>query len=375
MMDMTTIDWANIRSCAFGVGYGLAKNPWEADDVAQDTCLRLIERGVRSDSSPIENVEGYAAVVSMNAFRMHIRSASRRREREARLARMTRQTRSLRYRPGVRRPDPRIVVSLADKIVNDESMEALLTQLSERQRQCVDLLYRLDMKPREIALELDISRQAVESNISRARSALVRHFIESMADQTALAGLDLSGISLSGAQLARADLKHVDLRAAVLKGSVLDGAHLQGADLSHCILDDSSLREANLNGADLTGTSLRRVDLRGADLRNAVIQDTDCEGALFRDCDLRGVTLIPSAGAVDGIEMATLSLDAADPDLRLAELRDALFNPGDLAGVRISIEVIRMIEGPDPYYDNHEDERDFFSDNLGEQITLCLDTR
>lgn len=62
-------------------------------------------------------------------------------------------------------------------------------------------------------------------------------------------------------------------------------------------LSGQAFRNADLSGLDLSWVNLNRCDFSGANLAGSTI--FDCEGALFRDADLRGAHLVSDVSNAD----------------------------------------------------------------------------
>lgn len=138
------------------MAYRYAKNPSEAEDIAQDALLRAFRR---KDTlrEPERRNQWLAAIVRNEAFRQHARP----------------------------RPDP---ISIIDGFEGEEDAEVLATveladlrealaQLSERDRRLLDLKYYKDMTQAAIAHRLGVPEGTVKVWLHRARAKLKRFYV------------------------------------------------------------------------------------------------------------------------------------------------------------------------------------------------------
>jgi predicted DNA-binding protein YlxM (UPF0122 family) len=94
--------------------------------------------------------------------------------------------------------------------------------LTERQRMCFDLRHNQDLSLAEIAEELNVSRQGVHDNLSRAE-ALLRN----MEAKTGCVGRDLACRKAMKSIVAMAETleKNDNEEVSKLAGAILDAAH------------------------------------------------------------------------------------------------------------------------------------------------------
>lgn len=94
--------------------------------------------------------------------------------------------------------------------------------LTERQRMCFDLRHNQDLSLAEIAEELQVSRQGVHDNLSRAEALL-----QNMENKTGCVRRDLACRKAARkiAELASQLLLHEDKRISDLANAILTEAH------------------------------------------------------------------------------------------------------------------------------------------------------
>jgi RNA polymerase sigma-70 factor, ECF subfamily len=146
-------EWEDAHRVCLRFAYRYAKNPSEAEDIAQDAILRAWRRrSTLRDSG--SRKQWLATIVRNEAFRQHAR----------------------------RRPDP-VDTTESEVGVDDErvlatveraDIHAALERLDERDRQLVQLRYEEDMTQAGIARRLGIPEGTVKVRLHRVRKKLRR---------------------------------------------------------------------------------------------------------------------------------------------------------------------------------------------------------
>jgi RNA polymerase sigma-70 factor (ECF subfamily) len=138
------------------LAYRYAKNPSEAEDIAQDALLRAWRR--RSTLREAESRNQWLATIVRNeAFRQHARI----------------------------RPDPTSTIETQEGVedaqvvatVERADLHAALKLLSARDRELLELRYTEDLTQRAIARRLGIPEGTVKVRLHRARNKLRRAFV------------------------------------------------------------------------------------------------------------------------------------------------------------------------------------------------------
>jgi RNA polymerase sigma-70 factor (ECF subfamily) len=133
------------------LAYRYASNPSEAEDIAQDALLRAWRRRSTLRDAERRN-QWLAAIVRNEAFRQHARV---RPDLSA----------TLELREGEEDAQVLAAVELAD-------LHAALRELSERDRQLLELRYEEDLTQAAIARRLGIPEGTVKVRLHRARAKL-----------------------------------------------------------------------------------------------------------------------------------------------------------------------------------------------------------
>ncbi|HET7509014.1 MAG TPA: sigma-70 family RNA polymerase sigma factor [Solirubrobacterales bacterium] len=138
------------------LAYRYASNPGEAEDIAQDALLRAWRR--RSTlRDPERKIQWLATIVRNEAFRTHERV----------------------------RPDPTSTIELHEgaedeqvvATVESADLREALADLSERERELLELRYEEDLTQKMIARRLGIPEGTVKVRLHRARDKLRRAYI------------------------------------------------------------------------------------------------------------------------------------------------------------------------------------------------------
>jgi len=116
------------------------------------------------------------------------------------------------------------------------------------------------------------------------RSAKMRRRLAAApADARRFARMNLTGVDLSGMDLRGADFTEALLEDANLEGAQLDDCNFTRAVMARARLGRASLARARLDQANLGGAACAGTVLAGASLVG-----TNCQKAVFSDCDLSG---------------------------------------------------------------------------------------
>jgi RNA polymerase sigma-70 factor (ECF subfamily) len=149
-------EWGEAHRVCLRLAYRYAKNPSEAEDIAQDALLRAWRR--RSTLREAERRNQWLATIVRNeAFRQHARI----------------------------RPDPTSTIETLEgaedaqvvATVERADLHAALEVLSDRDRELLELRYTEDLTQGAIARRLGIPEGTVKVRLHRARDKLRRAFV------------------------------------------------------------------------------------------------------------------------------------------------------------------------------------------------------
>jgi RNA polymerase sigma-70 factor, ECF subfamily len=149
-------EWGEAHRVCLRFAYRYASNPSEAEDIAQDALLRAWRR--RSTlREPGRRNQWLGTIVRNEAFRQHARL----------------------------RPEPIAAVDTAEGVedaqvaatVERADLHAALRQLSEREREILELRYEDDLTQSTIARRLGIPEGTVKVRLHRARNKLRRAYV------------------------------------------------------------------------------------------------------------------------------------------------------------------------------------------------------
>ena len=144
-------EWSEARRICLRMAYRYAKNPSEAEDIAQDALLRAWRRRSTLRDEASRN-QWLATIVRNEAFRQHARV----------------------------RPTPVATIELHEGAEDERVMatveradlQAALDRLSERDRQLVRLRYEEDLTQATIARRLGVPEGTVKVRLHRVRHKL-----------------------------------------------------------------------------------------------------------------------------------------------------------------------------------------------------------
>ncbi|MGV1047799.1 MAG: RNA polymerase sigma factor [Solirubrobacterales bacterium] len=144
-------EWGEAHRVCLRLAYRYARNPSEAEDIAQDALLRAWRRRSTLRDSERRN-QWLAAIVRNEAFRQHARVRPD-------------PTSAIEGQEGVE--DERVVatVELAD-------LHAAMKRLNDRDRELLELRYQDDLTQAAIARKLGIPEGTVKVRLHRARKRL-----------------------------------------------------------------------------------------------------------------------------------------------------------------------------------------------------------
>ena len=149
-------EWGEAHRVCLRLAYRYAKNPSEAEDIAQDALLRAWRRRSTLRESERRN-QWLATIVRNEAFRQHARL----------------------------RPDPTSTIETQEGVedaqviatVERADLHAALELLSSRDRELLELRYTEDLTQQAIARRLGIPEGTVKVRLHRARDKLRRAFV------------------------------------------------------------------------------------------------------------------------------------------------------------------------------------------------------
>jgi len=133
------------------LAYRYARNPSEAEDIAQDALLRAWRRRSTLRDADRRN-QWLAAIVRNEAFRQHARMRPD-------------PTSTIEFREGEEDEGVLAAVELAD-------LHAALQELSDRDRQLLEMRYEEDLTQATIARRLGVPEGTVKVRLHRARAKL-----------------------------------------------------------------------------------------------------------------------------------------------------------------------------------------------------------
>jgi len=149
-------EWGKAQRVCLRLAYRYARNPSEAEDIAQDALLRAWHR--RSTlRDPERRNQWLATIVRNEAFRQHARIRPD-------------PTASIEGREGVE--DARVVAT-----VERADLRAALNKLDDRDRKLLQMRYQDDMTQAEIANRLGIPEGTAKVRLHRARDRLRRAYV------------------------------------------------------------------------------------------------------------------------------------------------------------------------------------------------------
>lgn len=177
------------------LAYALLRNDADADDAAQETLARAVERPPRGPS-----VRAWLATVLKHVVRRHYRVDARRERRETAAARAE------------------ATPSAADRAGHAEILRAVVVAveaLDPLSREVVLLRHYEDLPPREIAARLGVPVETVKSRLSRAHDRLRAALAESKTGGVGgwrgafatLAGMDLGDVAVRSTSASAASTK------------------------------------------------------------------------------------------------------------------------------------------------------------------------
>ena len=294
-------DLEAVRRRAFAIAYRMLGSVAEAEDVVQETLLRL--HGVREAGTPIESAPAYAATVATRLAIDYLRSARVRREQYV----------------GDWLPEPLVEAAEGDPAQRAEMVDSLsvaflavLERLSPEQRAVLLLRDVFDYGYDEIAVILDKTQENVRQLAVRARRHVREErprFAVSRRQHERLASTFFAAVESGDL----ASLEAVLTEDVVLRG---DGGGKAPA-LGHSIVGRTEVARTLLAWARMGerfGGSLRRVTVNGG------------PGALALDPDgrLLGVWALDVAGgAVRGVA-SIVNPDKLRHIAAVGSMRDAL---------------------------------------------------
>ncbi len=149
-------EWGEAHRVCLRLAYRYAKNPSEAEDIAQDALLRAWRRRSTLRENDRRN-QWLATIVRNEAFRQHARI----------------------------RPDPTSTIETQEGVedaqviatVERADLHAALEVLSERDRELLELRYTEDLTQQAIARRLGIPEGTVKVRLHRARDKLRRAYV------------------------------------------------------------------------------------------------------------------------------------------------------------------------------------------------------
>ena len=300
-MSETDADLEAVRRRAFAIAYRMLGSVAEAEDIVQETLLRL--HRVREAGRPIESAPAYVATIATRLAIDHLRSARVRREQYV----------------GDWLPEPLVESAQGDPAQRAEMVDSLsvaflavLERLSPEQRAALLLRDVFDYGYEEIADILDKTREAVRQLAVRAR----RHVREERPRFAVSRGQHERLASSFFAAVERGDLAALEAVLAedvVLRG---DGGGKAPA-LGHSIVGRVDVARTLLAWARLgerLGGSFQRVTVNGG------------PGALVFDPDgrLMAVWALDMAGGAIGGVASVVNPDKLRHIAEVGSLRDAL---------------------------------------------------
>jgi RNA polymerase sigma-70 factor, ECF subfamily len=149
-------EWGEAHRVCLRLAYRYAKNPSEAEDIAQDALLRAWRRRSTLRETDRRN-QWLATIVRHEAFRQHARIRPD-------------PTSTIETQEGVEDAQVIATVELAD-------LHAALKVLSERDRELLELRYTEDLTQQAIARRLGIPEGTVKVRLHRARDKLRRAYV------------------------------------------------------------------------------------------------------------------------------------------------------------------------------------------------------
>lgn len=152
--------------------------PTDADDVAQATVVKLLERwnaghvAVARTSGGAPRWRAYVAATARNVYTDSIRTHSRRVAREQRAGQLFEE----RPRPGGRADEPSY--DHIEQAVMRSVLLELVTQMPSHLRECMWLVYVEQYTVAEVAAYLALDRSTVRKRLARARARLQHNYLQ-----------------------------------------------------------------------------------------------------------------------------------------------------------------------------------------------------
>lgn len=109
--------------------------------------------------------------------------------------------------------------------------------------------------------------------------------------------VEVSDVTLKNSNLRATNFSNTTLKRVVLENCECDAAIFAGARFRHVTLRNVRLRRtkfqnAQLNGCDFSGCEIDMADFTNANLRSAIFRGVDCRGVKFKNADLRSANFI-----------------------------------------------------------------------------------
>ena len=142
-----------LKDKLFRLAYRITFNRQEAEDIVQDTMIRVWSR--REELKEVESIEAYCIIITKNL------AIDRSQKKEAQHVRLDPEVETV---PVISGP--------YDKLVNEERLDIihrLINKLPDKQRMIIQLRDVEGKSYKEIAIILDLSEEQVKVNLFRAR--------------------------------------------------------------------------------------------------------------------------------------------------------------------------------------------------------------
>ena len=161
---MSTISFQNdilpLKNELFRLALRITQNRADAEDVVQDTMLRIWKR--RDEWAQIDSIEAFCLTICRNLALDHLRRMSNNEDSLSPDASTFSGS-----------PTPEAIAISRDRL---QLVRTLIDQLPEKQRSCIQLRDIEGKSYHDIATILDITEQQVKVNIFRARQTIKQQF-------------------------------------------------------------------------------------------------------------------------------------------------------------------------------------------------------